>query len=51
MTMSCWRFLREALRRRSERRMLMALGDRLLKDVGIGRGDADREYSKPCWRA
>jgi uncharacterized protein YjiS (DUF1127 family) len=45
------RFLREAWRRRTQRRLLLTLGDRLLKDMGIGRGDADREYAKPCWRA
>lgn len=39
----CWERL-------EERRRLMALDDRALSDLGIGRGDAWREASKPCWR-
>jgi len=32
------------------RRELMALGDDGLKDIGLGRSEAYREYSKPFWR-
>jgi uncharacterized protein YjiS (DUF1127 family) len=28
----------------------MALDERLLRDIGLRRGDAYREYAKPCWR-
>jgi uncharacterized protein YjiS (DUF1127 family) len=36
--------------RSRQRRALMALDDRLLKDIGISRADAERETSKPFWR-
>ncbi len=29
---------------------LMTLSDDMLKDIGLSRCDADREYSKPFWR-
>ncbi len=32
------------------RRELMALDERSLQDIGLGRGDAYMEYSKPFWR-
>ena len=32
------------------RRQLMGLDDRHLKDLGISRCDAEREYRKPFWR-
>jgi uncharacterized protein YjiS (DUF1127 family) len=38
------------LERRRQRRALLELNDHLLKDIGIGRGDAYREGSKPFWR-
>jgi uncharacterized protein YjiS (DUF1127 family) len=34
----------------AERRRLLALPDRLLSDIGIGRGEAWAEYRKPFWR-
>ncbi len=34
-----------------ERRHLMELDGRLLKDVGLTRADAAAEYAKPFWRA
>ncbi len=36
--------------RRTSRRRLIALDDRLLKDIGISRRDAEQEYRKPFWR-
>ena len=32
-----------------ERRALAALDDRMLRDIGISRADAERETSKPFW--
>lgn len=32
------------------RRQLMALDDRMLKDIGISRAEAEAEYRKPFWR-
>jgi uncharacterized protein YjiS (DUF1127 family) len=32
------------------RRELMALDERSLQDIGLSRGDAYMEYSKPFWR-
>lgn len=37
--------------RMRQRRALMRLDDRLLADVGLSRGDALEEFSKPFWRA
>ena len=37
--------------RRRQRRALMMLSDALLKDIGLGRGEAAREAMKPFWRA
>ncbi len=31
------------------RRQLAALDDRLLRDIGVGRIDAEREAAKPFW--
>ena len=36
--------------RRRQRRALMMLSDGLLKDIGLGRGEAAREAMKPFWR-
>ena len=36
--------------RHRERRALLGLDDAMLKDVGLGRGDAFREAAKPFWR-
>jgi uncharacterized protein YjiS (DUF1127 family) len=33
-----------------QRQALMALDDRLLKDIGVSRADAEREANKPFWR-
>lgn len=37
--------------RARQRQALMALDERLLKDIGISRADAQREASKPFWRS
>ncbi len=37
--------------RARQRRHLMALDDRLLRDIGISRAEALREFDKPFWRA
>lgn len=36
--------------RYGERRRLLALDDRMLKDIGLSRADAWAEGSKPMWR-
>jgi uncharacterized protein YjiS (DUF1127 family) len=36
--------------RARERRWLMEMDERLLKDIGISRSDAYRESRKPFWR-
>jgi len=36
--------------RTRQRRRLMALPDRMLCDIGIGRAEAWREFRKPFWR-
>ncbi|MBI4184813.1 MAG: DUF1127 domain-containing protein [Proteobacteria bacterium] len=40
----------DALERARARRRLMALSDRGLADLGLGRSEAFRESAKPCWR-
>jgi uncharacterized protein YjiS (DUF1127 family) len=37
--------------RSRERRQLQELDDRLLKDIGISRGDVERECAKPFWQS
>ncbi len=36
--------------RARQRRALGALDDRLLSDIGIGRGEAEEEARRPFWR-
>ena len=36
--------------RHRQRRALLRLDDGMLKDIGLGRGDAFREAAKPFWR-
>ncbi|MGE3294910.1 MAG: DUF1127 domain-containing protein [Geminicoccaceae bacterium] len=38
------------LERRRQRRALLALDDKLLKDIGLAPSDAWREAHKPFWR-
>jgi uncharacterized protein YjiS (DUF1127 family) len=44
-----WIALHEMLRARRTRRMLGEMDDRMLADIGIGRGDALTEASRPMW--
>ena len=37
--------------RQRQRRELMSLDSRLLRDIGISRTDAEREYRKPFWQS
>lgn len=39
------------LQRDRDRRALQALDDRLLRDIGISRGDVEAEAAKHFWRA
>lgn len=41
----------DGLRHHQERRRLAALGDDLLRDLGLTRGDVEREYERPFWSA
>jgi uncharacterized protein YjiS (DUF1127 family) len=42
-------WLREALRRRRTRRLLAELDDRMLRDIGVSRDEAEYESNKPFW--
>jgi uncharacterized protein YjiS (DUF1127 family) len=42
--------LREWRRRTRERRQLAELDDRMLKDIGLTRADAEFLINKPFWR-
>jgi len=44
-----WLALELALQVRRERRLLAALDDRALKDIGFSRGDAYAESSRSFW--
>jgi len=45
----CWGWLRRAAERAAGRRALARLDDRLLRDIGLTRADADAEAGKPFW--
>ena len=45
--MAWWTAISE---RRRQRRALGQLDERMLRDIGIGRYDAEHEISKPFWR-
>ncbi|HLI13689.1 MAG TPA: DUF1127 domain-containing protein [Alphaproteobacteria bacterium] len=36
--------------RAQQRRLLAAADDRLLQDLGVGRGEVEAEWHKPFWR-
>ncbi|MDW6022672.1 DUF1127 domain-containing protein [Mesorhizobium sp. BAC0120] len=42
-------WVEEQLERRRSRRALLEMSDDQLKDIGISRGDAYREASRPMW--
>jgi uncharacterized protein YjiS (DUF1127 family) len=46
-----WRTLLTWQRRARERDRLAAMSDYMLKDMGITRAEAAREYRKPFWSA
>ena len=35
----------------AERRQLVGLNDDMLRDLGLSRGDVEREYARPFWSA
>ncbi len=39
------------LRNWKERRLLVAMSDDLLRDIGLTRGDVEREFERPYWCA
>jgi uncharacterized protein YjiS (DUF1127 family) len=42
-------WIEAAFRTLRERRQLMALDDHALKDIGLSRADAHREWCRPFW--
>ncbi len=44
-----WTTVKAMIRARRTRRLLRAMDDHLLADIGIGRGDALMESSRPMW--
>ncbi len=44
-----WAMLAEMRRARHTRRLLTEMDDRMLADIGIGRGDAQMEASRAPW--
>ena len=42
-------FLQTMMRARATRRLLADMDDRLLADIGMGRGDALHEAQRPMW--
>ena len=42
--------LQLCLERRRQRQALLRLDQRMLKDIGISRADAEGEAAKPCWK-
>ncbi|MCC0055823.1 MAG: DUF1127 domain-containing protein [Rhodobiaceae bacterium] len=45
-----FRWIEKAYVRHYTRRELMALSDDMLKDIGLSRGQAHEEASKPFWK-
>jgi uncharacterized protein YjiS (DUF1127 family) len=44
-----WALLVEMIRARRTRRLLAEMEDRMLADIGVGRGEALMESSRPMW--
>lgn len=44
-----WRLVRQAWRRRRDRMTLLGMSEGLLDDLGLSRGDIDRELGRPFW--
>ena len=44
-----WAWARAMLRARRTRRMLGEMDDRMLADIGVGRGEAMMEAARPMW--
>ncbi|HEX2841209.1 DUF1127 domain-containing protein [Hyphomicrobium sp.] len=42
-------WLESVFRVARERRQLMTLDERALKDIGVSRADAEQEWSRPFW--
>ena len=49
--LSAWATLNAWNERREQRRQLLSLGDRLLQDIGLNRGDVYRESRKWFWES
>ena len=45
----CWSLLTAMVRAHQTRQLLVEMDDRLLADIGIGRGDAIMEAARPAW--
>ena len=45
-----WKILELWQERSRQRRQLLELDDRLLKDIGVSRADVEREAYKPFWK-
>lgn len=45
-----WYRLEQWRERSRQRRALLNLDDRLLRDIGVSRADAEREGRKPFWQ-
>lgn len=48
--LAAWLLLESWQERARQRRALLALDDRLLKDIGVSRADALHEGRKPFWK-
>jgi uncharacterized protein YjiS (DUF1127 family) len=48
---ACVSIISRAIDRRRQRRTLLGLGDHLLRDIGVSRGEAIAEGRKPFWQS
>lgn len=49
MALEAWGALAQMARARQTRRMLAEMDDRMLADIGVGRGDAQMEAARAPW--